>query len=79
MTETIIIYKTIYKTYTPAVKRAQQKYFKTEKGILSKRRARKNFYERNKEKLKVRVLCPHCEKKYSGHYIKYHIRKTHKG
>ena len=79
MTEPIIIYKTIYKSYTPALKRAQDKYRKTEKGRRSRARCRRNYYAKVKDKLKIPVECPHCKKKYSGLYIKRHIKASHVG
>lgn len=72
-----IIYKTIYKTYTPAVKRCQERYRKTEKGKIALRKASQNFYIRHKENLKKPVSCVHCGKIYSGLYIKKHIKKAH--
>ena len=77
MSEPIVIYKVIYKTYTQAVARAQQKYRKTEKGKQARLRASKKQYEKNRDKIKTPVKCSFCDKLYSGYYIKKHMKTQH--
>ena len=77
MSKPTIIYKIIYKSYTPALARAQKKYRQTEKGRETYRKARRRQYQRTKEQLKIRVECSHCNKMYSGHSIKHHIKTQH--
>ena len=64
-------------SYTRALAKAQKKYRQTEKGRLANRKARRKRYEKDKDELKIPVLCSHCKKKYSGHYIKKHLRTQH--
>ena len=56
----------IYKTYTKAVKKAQEKYRMTDKGKASRERANKRFINKHRERInaknRTRKVCPHCKK-----------------
>ena len=71
----------IYKTYTPAAKRAQKKYYDTEKGKQAYFRANKRFREKHRDKINAKYrekrVCPHCSNSYSRAYLPRHIRRVH--
>ena len=71
----------VYKTYTPAVKRAQAKYRNTDKGKIARLRASKMFLKRHRDRInernRVKVKCPHCDKIYATAYLPRHVKQRH--
>jgi hypothetical protein len=61
-----VIYKIVYRTYTPARKLSIQRYHQSEKGKLKLKEAARRYYLKNKEKINKERRERYAKKKVSN-------------